>query len=119
MKINWLLVLLLLWVLVLVCVIVDQYQIAAVIALITTMVGFCVLVTSVWRRHYRPAGWRVWASTDDNMVGSTLEDTFPPEAAALFDTHFSQPNPGVLVMGRNTDGTWDVITHDEKDDPDI
>lgn len=119
MKINWPLVLLLLWVSVLVFVIIDQLQIAAAIGLTTTMVGFCVFVTWVWRRNHRPAGWSVWASTDDSMVGSTLEDTFPPEVAALFDTHFSQPNPGVLVMGRNTDGTWDVITHDEKDDPDI
>ena len=57
------------------------------------------------------------SSTDDCMVGLTPEDVYPPEVAAVFKSHFSGPNPGVLVMGRNTDGSWQIITHaDEKPD---
>jgi hypothetical protein len=120
MKINWPLVLVLLWFSVLVGIIVDQYQFAALMALTTIVVTFCVFITWVWDRLHRPKGWRIWASTDDSMVGLTPDDMYPLEVAEVFKSHFSQPNPGVLVMGRNTDGSWQVYPHDEVDeDPDI
>lgn len=120
MKINWPLVLVLLWFSVLVGIIVDQYQFAALMALTTIVVTFCVFITWFWGWLHRPTGWVISSSTDDSMVGLTPDDMYPPEVAAVFKSHFSQPNPGVLVMGKNTDGSWQVYPHDEADeDPDI
>ena len=117
MKINWPLVLVLLWFSVMVGIIVDQYQFAALMALTTIVVSACVAISWGWDRLKPKADWRVSESTEKGLVGLTPDEVYPPEAAAMFNAHFSQPNPGVLVMGRNTDGSWEFIKH-PPDEPD-